>query len=103
MIKKISFLFISLFITINLQADFNEGKQLFEEKCASCHKDYISFKKLKDAGAEGTQEALHYAFGLHINPEVPKMEVEVILPFVQAFLLMSDWIIDDSDTDFSRR
>lgn len=58
---------------------------------------------LKDVGAEGTQESLHYAFGLHINPEVPSMEVDVILPFVQAFLLMSDWIIDDSDTDFSRR
>tara|TARA_R110001592_G_scaffold963_1_gene5589 strand:- start:13175 stop:14191 length:1017 start_codon:yes stop_codon:yes gene_type:complete len=58
---------------------------------------------LNNMGAEGTQKYLHYAFGLHINPEVPKMKVEVLLPFVQAFLLMTDWIIDESETDFSRR
>ena len=58
---------------------------------------------LKDVGAEGTQESLHYAFGLHLNPEVPKMEVDVLLAFVQAFVLMTDWIIEDSETDFSRR
>lgn len=58
---------------------------------------------LNDVGAEGTQESLRYAFGLHINPDVPKMEVGVLLPFVQAFLLMTDWIIDLSDTDYTRR
>jgi hypothetical protein len=58
---------------------------------------------LNDVGAEGTQKSLQYAFGLHINPEVPKMDVEFLLPLVQAFLLMTDWIIDASDTDFSRR
>ncbi|MFT7372144.1 MAG: hypothetical protein ACI9T9_000826 [Oleiphilaceae bacterium] len=58
---------------------------------------------LNDVGAEGTQKSLQYAFGLHINPEVPKMDVTVLLPFVQAFLLMTDWIIEESGTDFSRR
>ncbi|PLY05331.1 MAG: thioredoxin family protein [Arcobacter sp.] len=48
MIKKGLFLLLSLFIAINLQADFNAGKKLFEEKCASCHKEYVSFKKLKE-------------------------------------------------------
>ena len=40
-------IFIFMIIT-NLNADFNEGKELFEEKCSSCHKEYISFKKLKE-------------------------------------------------------
>ena len=58
---------------------------------------------LNDVGAEGTQQSLRYAFGFHINAEVPKMDVKVLLAFVQAFLLMTDWIIEVSDTDFSRR
>ncbi len=46
MIKKGLFL---LFLLISfLYADFNEGKKLFEQKCSSCHKEYISFKKLKE-------------------------------------------------------
>ncbi|RXJ70176.1 thioredoxin family protein [Halarcobacter ebronensis] len=36
------------FTTINLNADFHEGEKLFIEKCSSCHKEYISFKKLKE-------------------------------------------------------
>ncbi|QDF29101.1 thioredoxin family protein [Halarcobacter anaerophilus] len=48
MIKKGLFLLFCLFFTINLYADFQEGKILFEQKCASCHKEYISFKKLKE-------------------------------------------------------
>lgn len=58
---------------------------------------------LNEVGAEGTQESLRYAFGLHLNPEVPALKVETLLAFVQTFLLMTDWIIDVSDTDFSRR
>ncbi len=58
---------------------------------------------LNEVGAEGTQESLRYAFGLHLNPEVPAMKVETLLAFVQAFILTTDWIIDDSETDFSRR
>ena len=96
MIKKISFLFISLFITINLQADFNEGKQLFEEKCASCHKDYISFKKLKENFFERnntllnltipTENMLAWAImesskriGDKDDPEMQQMEIEEYL------------------------
>lgn len=58
---------------------------------------------LNDVGAEGTQESLRYAFGLHLNPELPSTEVDTLLAFVQAFLLMTDWIIEESGTDFSRR
>lgn len=48
MIKKLLFTIILILTTLNLQADFAQGKKLFEDKCASCHKEYISFKKLKE-------------------------------------------------------
>ncbi len=46
MIKKI--LLSIFFIFVSLHANFEEGKKIFENKCASCHKEYISFKKLKE-------------------------------------------------------
>lgn len=58
---------------------------------------------LEDVGAEGTQKSLYYAFGLHINPEAPSLDVDTLVAYVQSFLLMTDWIIDTSSTDFSRR
>jgi thioredoxin-related protein len=45
--KKI-FALIFIFFALNLYADFKEGKKLFNEKCSSCHKGYISFSKLKE-------------------------------------------------------
>jgi len=48
MIKKGLFALIFLFFTLNLNASFKEGKILFQQKCSTCHKEYISFKKLKE-------------------------------------------------------
>ena len=48
MIKKGLFLLFYIFFVIDLNADFKEGEKLFKDKCASCHKSYISFKKLKE-------------------------------------------------------
>lgn len=48
MISRAFILLFTCFLTVNLYADFKEGKKLFEEKCSSCHKEYISFKKLKE-------------------------------------------------------
>lgn len=48
MIKKGLFLLFCLFFTVNIYADFKEGKVLFEQKCSSCHKEFISFEKLKE-------------------------------------------------------
>jgi len=47
MFKKGIFLLFIFLMAVNVKADFKEGKKLFEDKCASCHKEYISFKKLK--------------------------------------------------------
>lgn len=59
MIKKGLFLILGLFMTISLYANFQEGKKLFEEKCSSCHKEYISFKKLKENFFERNNKLLN--------------------------------------------
>jgi len=58
---------------------------------------------LDSFGGKGTQEAIYYAFGLHINPSVPEMSCETLLAYIQAFILLNDWIIKQADTDISRR
>lgn len=59
MIKRSLFILLSLFIVVSLNADYKEGEKLFEEKCSSCHKDYISFKKLKENFFERNNKLLN--------------------------------------------
>ncbi|WP_027366972.1 amidoligase family protein [Desulfocurvibacter africanus] len=66
-----------------------------------------SVERLRDAlrarGAEGTGESLLYAFGLHFNIELPDLERETILSLLKAYLLLEEWIAEESDIDLSRR
>lgn len=58
---------------------------------------------LRRAGAEDTHDSILHAFGLHLNPEAPDLEVETILATLRAFLLLEDWIAEDAGIDPSRR
>lgn len=58
---------------------------------------------LNSLGAEGTQDSLIYAFGLHINASVPDSGCDTLRRYIQAFLLLHSWIIDTSNTDLTRR
>lgn len=58
---------------------------------------------LNALGAEGTQESIIYAFGLHINPSLPTEDSVDILRFVQAFLLLHGWLVETAGTDRTRR
>lgn len=60
-------------------------------------------KILNSLKAKGTRDSIFYAFGLHINPSVPDLDIKTLVTFMQSFLLLTDWIIDDSKIDFSRR
>lgn len=55
------------------------------------------------AGAKGTDSSIAYAFGLHINPELPDLDVAVLVRYLQAFLLLEDWIRVKSQIDWTRR
>ena len=58
---------------------------------------------LNGLGAEGTQDSLVYAFGLHINPSIPDSSSETLKRYLQSFLLLYTWIIDSSEIDLTRR
>jgi hypothetical protein len=58
---------------------------------------------LNSLGAEGTQDSLIYAFGLHINPSLPASDATTIRKYIQAFLLLHSWIIESSGIDITRR
>lgn len=54
-------------------------------------------------GAQGTRASLLYAFGLHINPEVPAEDPGVVLSYLRAFLLLYPWIKRRAEVDLARR
>ena len=58
---------------------------------------------LNSLGAEGTQDSLIYAFGLHINPSIPAGDAATLRKYIQAFLLLHSWIIESSNIDITRR
>ena len=47
---------------------------------------------LRDAGAKGTQDGALYAFGLHFNPETPRLDAKTILSILKAFVLLNVWL-----------
>ncbi len=58
---------------------------------------------LEGIGAEGTQDSLIYAFGLHINPSAADTSATGILRCLQAFLLLCPWFVEAGEIDRTRR
>jgi thioredoxin-related protein len=55
----IKILIISLFLFLNLNADYKEGKEIFQNKCSSCHGEYISINTLKENFFEKNNKLLN--------------------------------------------
>ena len=62
-----------------------------------------SLASLKAAGAKGTRHATVYAFGLHLNPELPGTDADTVRRYMQAFAVLFEWLKKVSDVDLSRR
>ena len=60
------------------------------------------FAALRRHGAEGTDASLLYGFGLHLNPEIPSPEVESVLAYLRAYLILADWLRDEIVVDVTR-
>lgn len=60
-------------------------------------------RRLGGAGAKGTRHAKAYAFGIHMNPEMPALDAVTVRRHLQAFLCLQDWLKLRCDVDFSRR
>jgi hypothetical protein len=60
-------------------------------------------KKLQAHKAEGTKVSLMHMFGMHINIETPALNVETILKYLRAFLLLYPWLLQKLEIDISRK
>ncbi|WP_234570829.1 amidoligase family protein [Rhodohalobacter sp. 614A] len=59
--------------------------------------------ELRNRKAKGTGSSFVYAFGLHINPEIPDNSTQSILNHLRAFVLFEPWIRKQANIDVSRR
>jgi hypothetical protein len=57
---------------------------------------------LRHAGALGTRHAPHYAFGVHLNPELPDLADETVFAYFKAFLCLKDWLRERCRPDLAR-
>lgn len=58
---------------------------------------------LHNEGAKGTKAALHYAFGVHLNPELPDLKASTIVNYLKSFFCLYDWIKLTERPDIARR
>ena len=47
---------------------------------------------LRGIGAKGTQDGALYAFGLHFNPEAPRLDADTVAAILKAFVLLNAWL-----------
>ncbi|SFR50325.1 Putative amidoligase enzyme [Marinobacter daqiaonensis] len=59
--------------------------------------------ELREAGAVGSREAILYAFGLQLNPELPDLEADTLRHYLQTFAALYDWLKSRHQLDFSRK
>lgn len=67
------------------------------------HKLDAITKPLRDAGAVGTEDSFIYAFGVHINTELPALDAAAIYGYLKAYSVAQDWLVKAHEIDISRR
>jgi hypothetical protein len=56
-----------------------------------------------DEGARGTRASIRYAFGMHINPELPDESPASVRDHLRAFLLLYPWLSERVNVNITRR
>lgn len=103
-------------------SDDNETEHLPERMLASIAEQVVPFEivtpplpmdrlfelqtlvdRLRDEGALGTRHSAIYAFGVHLNPELPDLKADTILAYVQSFMCLYPWLERVGRIDWSRR
>ncbi len=59
--------------------------------------------KLREAGALGSREAIYYAFGLQLNPELPDLQASTLVRYLQGFAALYEWLKTRHQLDISRK
>jgi hypothetical protein len=69
--------------------------------------ELAQFEPLRQAlfehGAKGTDAFPTYAFGTHINVELPATDASTILRYLRAIILLHPWLLEAGETDIARR
>lgn len=63
----------------------------------------VLIERLREEGALGTRHSAFYAFGLHLNPEMPDLDADTVLAYMQAFACLYPWLERVGEIDWSRR
>lgn len=63
----------------------------------------LPVSKLREAGALGTEESLLYAFGVHINPDLPDLSAETLIRYLKAYSVCQAWLLKAHRVDPVRR
>lgn len=58
---------------------------------------------LREAGAKGTDDSVVAAFGVHINPELPSLDVQTIHSYLKAFGLLQWWLNEAHSVNLTRK
>lgn len=93
------FIFTHVFFTSFANANFNEGKAIFEQKCQSCHQEYISISKIKENFFEKDNKLLNLnspslnmiAYAINKGPKAftiddSELNQEALADFLQEYL-----------------
>jgi len=59
--------------------------------------------QLRNWKAKGTGSSVLYAFGLHLNPEIPDDSALSLLNHLRAYVMLDPWIRKDAKINISRR
>lgn len=70
---------------------------------SSLHELVPLISDMRDSGALGTRHALRYAFGVHLNPELPALDAETVLAYMRAYFVLYDWIASQERVDTARK
>ena len=60
-------------------------------------------KRLREAGALGTEESMLYAFGVHINPDLPDLSPQTLIRYLKAYCVCQAWLLKAHEVDPVRR
>lgn len=58
---------------------------------------------LNKGHAQGTGTSPIHAFGVHLNPETPDTDSATLLGYLQAFVLLYDWLEEETHMDITRK
>ena len=67
------------------------------------HELDIIVDRLRDHGAKGSGYSFFYAFGVHLNPELPDLETETIINYFKAFVCLQDWLVKHEEVSLNRK